>query len=99
MKPLLLVLALFLAGCDRLQREDYQFVTTTTGEAYVFHPKTGKVSLVSKDGLHLLQDATPMLRIGEYYELQDGTTDARFVKYLGGGKFEPAKYSIRKVSE
>jgi hypothetical protein len=95
----LLLAGLFVAGCDRQQKDDYQFITSANGDCYVFHPKDGKVAVVTKDGIHSLDEATLILRVGEYYKVEDGSGDTPFLKYLGGGKFEPSKYAVKEVAD
>ena len=102
------------SGCDKLGIElatnkrppgssvhpqDFQFVTSPNGDAYVFHPATGKISRVTRDGLDTLTEGTQTLQIGKYYRFEDATKEEPFVKYIGGGKFEPSEYSILQTSK
>ncbi len=102
------------SGCDKLgieratnklppgwsvHPEDFQFVTSPNGDAYVFHPATGKISRVTRDGLDTLTEGTQTLQIGKYYKFEDATKEEPFVKYIGGGKFEPSRFAVRPTSE
>ena len=78
---------------------DYQFVTSSNGDAYVFQATTGKISRVTNDGLATLSEATQTLKIGRYYKFEDATKEEPFVKYIGGGKFEPSKFAILQDSK
>ena len=90
--------AVLLSGCDQLRRDEFQFVTTPSGDCYVFHPKSGRLARVTEDGIRTLQEATPVLRRGAFYRLEDGSGDTPFVKYVGAGKFEPSKFAMKQVS-
>lgn len=91
-----------VSGCDRLTSpppsDSFQFISTPSGDSFIFHAKTGKIVRITSDGLDTLTETTKVLQVGEYYQLDDGG-DQPYVKYLGGGKFEPSKWAIRKKSD
>ena len=98
-----LIASIALTGCEKigssLASDSYQFVTAPNGDCFIFHPKTGKIVRVAKDGLETLGDTTKVLQIGDYYRLSDASGDQPFVKYIGGGKFEAAKFAIKEVAK
>jgi hypothetical protein len=96
---LLFAATVLSTGCERFQQDEYHFVTAPSGECFVFHPKTGRISRVTKDGIVVLRESTSVLRIGEYYKMEDASGDLPFLKYTGGGKFESAKWAVKKISD
>ena len=94
---ILLIVAVSLAGCDwSLSQPHYQMITTQDGEVYRLDLKTGAVHFISPDGMFALSDRIPILRKGEYYQMEDAKDDSKFLKYVGDGQFEKSKIAIQK---
>jgi hypothetical protein len=89
--PLLIVL---LGGCDQLPgMQRYQLLASPDGQVYRLDAKTGAVDYVTPDGMFSLSEATPKLKQGQYFQLEDG----KFLKYIGNGQFEKSDYAVRRV--
>ena len=72
----------------------YQIYEAKDGRIFSLNKQTGDMRLV--DGSHIIElsNKTVVLKIGSYYEMEDGKKDMKYLKYLGGGKFEKSAYAI-----
>ena len=96
---ILIAVLVFIAlpGCEwPLPQSRYQLINSTDGKVYRLDAKTGMVHYISPGSMVLLSDATPMLQIGEYYQMSDAKDDTKFLKHLGNGQFEKSQFAIRK---
>ena len=88
---------LALSGCEWPSAPSrFQLITATDGKIYRLDAKTGAVHYISPNSMVPLSDETPMLRIGEYYQMSDAKDDTKFLKYLGNGQFEKSQWAIQK---
>ena len=88
-----------LVGCDSPPIQPrYQLVNVSDGKVYQLDTKTGALHFVTPEGMYVLTEkvALPVLRKGQYYEMEDGREEAKFLKYLGNGQFEKNKFAILK---
>ena len=98
---LISLLGVGVSGCDRMdlssQSPNYQFVTAPKGDVYIFHPKTGSLSQVTKDFLIPIGNSITVLKVGQEYQLEDMLEQNTSWRYLGNGRFEPIKSATNKV--
>lgn len=86
---LLVISSTVIAGDD-----PYQIYEAKDGRVFSLNKQTGDMRLV--DGSHLisLSKKTIILKVGSYYEMEDGKKENKYLKYLGDGKFEKSKFAI-----
>jgi hypothetical protein len=75
----------------------YQIYEAKDGRVLRLNLQTGDVHLVAKEGLVSLSDKSQILKVGSYYEMDDGPKEAKYLKYLGGGKFEKSQFAILSI--
>lgn len=85
-----------LAKTDE-QKIIFQLITSNEGKLYRLNSSTGEIFVVTDTGLTELTSETTVLQIGQYYKMADGKTEAKFLKYLGDGKFEPSRFAIKEI--
>ncbi len=94
----LFLCALLLSGCKWPLEESSRYTMTTTaqGDVYRLDNQTGEVHHVSPEGMFLLHDNTPVLKVGAYYEMEDVSAkgEPKFLEYLGRGQFEKSQFAI-----
>lgn len=89
------LLALLVINSTVIADDDlYQIYEAKDGRVFSLNKQTGDMRLV--DGSHLisLSKKTVILKVGSYYEMEDGKNEMKYLKYLGGGRFEKSKYAI-----
>jgi hypothetical protein len=79
------------------QSANYQFVTAPNGDVYIFQPKTGSLSRVTKDCLIPIGNSITVLKVGQDCQLEDKIVEITHWRYLGNGRFEPSKSTPNKV--
>lgn len=94
---LIMSATLFVCGCDKaFPTKRYELFNSSSGDVYKIDLKTGDVFHLSKTSEVLLSTATPLLVVGTYYEMEDAKNGKKYLKYLGGGKFEESDYAVLK---
>jgi len=94
----ILTIFLFIVSLSAIADENvYQIHETKDGKILRLNKQTGALYLVEGDSLVSLYDKTVVLKIGSYYEMEDGKKEARYLKYLGNGKFEKSKVAILSI--
>ena len=93
----LLICVALLTGCNLpTTGPRYQIISAADGGIYRLDTKEGAVHRILQEGMVQLSDQTPVLRVGDFYQMADAKDDTKFLKYLGDGKFEKNKFAIRK---
>ncbi len=99
----LFLCVILLSGCKWSLEEAsrYVMITTAQGEVYRLDNQTGEVHHVSPDGMFLLHDNTPVLKVGSYYEMEDVSAkgEPKFLEYLGKVQFEKSQFAIIESGE
>jgi len=94
------IFGLILSACNlESSSPSFQLVTTPEGKTLRLNSHTGETHLVTQSGLKRLDDDWVTLQVGEYYQMSDATTDVKFLKYLGAGKFEQTAMAIKMIEE
>jgi hypothetical protein len=89
-----------LSSCNQSPKAaQFQLTPGPDGKVFRLNSETGETYLVTDSGLVELSDAAPVLRVGEYYEMADASTNEKFLKYLGQGKFEQSAWAIKQLDK
>lgn len=86
--------AALLVGCDSSPFQSrYQLVTASEGKLYRLDTKTGALHYVTPERIYVITEevALPVLRKGQFYQMEDGPEEAKYLKYVGNGQFEKSK--------
>ena len=95
MKIFTLIAVLVLSFSVQAGDDIYQIYEAKDGRVFSLNRQTGDMRLVDGSSLIFLSKKTVILKVGGYYEMEDGKKNKNiFLKYLGGGKFEKSKYAI-----
>jgi len=97
MKIAFATLLIFLSFTVNADSDTFQIIESKDGRVIRLNKNTGDMHLVDGKGLIALTENTIVLKKGHYYEMGDGKKDAKYLKYLGNGKFEKSKFAIRQV--
>jgi hypothetical protein len=75
----------------------YQIYEAKDGKIFRLNQQTGELHLIEGGSLVSLSEKTVVLKVGGYYEMEDGNKEAKFLKYLGNGKFEKSKFALISI--
>ncbi len=95
----LILSLLILSASLNAYAEDnvYQIHEAKDGRILRLNLQTGEMHLVSNEDLVSLSEKSPILKIGSYYKMEDGKKEAKYLKYLGNGRFEKSKFAILSI--
>jgi hypothetical protein len=96
-KYLIPLIVIFLSSNVFSEDALYQIHEAKDGRVLRLNMQTGAVHLITNKGLDELSENSPDLKVGKYYEMEDGLKEEKYLKYLGNGKFEKSKFAILSI--